>query len=112
MWYIETRRKAFAFHLTIGSKRTISTHYLCNLLSNAHREVTHRTILTNFIKSRSTDQKKVLCRFLHFEGDIHNVIIHLNLFAANNHQPYFSAVMPAADEVTYPSNATDHINRR
>ena len=79
MWYIETRRKAFAFHLTIGSKRTISTHYLCNLLSNAHREVTHRTILTNFIKSRSTDQKKVLCRFLPYEGINQNVKIHRDL---------------------------------
>ena len=79
MWYIETRQKAFAFHLTIGSKRTISTHYLCNLLSNAHREVTHRTILTNFIKSRSTDQKKVLCRFLPYEGINQNVKNHRDL---------------------------------
>ena len=85
---------------------------LCNPLSKVPRDVPYQMILTNFIETRSTDQKKVLCRFLHFEGDIHNVIIHLNLFAANNHPLYFSAVMPAVDEVSHPSKVIDRISRR
>ncbi len=59
--------------------------------------------LTNFFRSLSADQKKVLSRFLPYEGVNQNVIIHRSLFDANNHQLYLSAVSPAADEVQHPS---------
>jgi hypothetical protein len=68
--------------------------------------------LTNFIKSRSTDQKKVLSRVLPYEGYNQNVKIYHNLFDSNNQHIHFAAVSPAADEVQQPSIVTEHTNRR
>ena len=58
---------------------------------------------TNFITNRRTDQTKMLCRFLPYEGYNQNVKIYHNLFDSNNQHFRIFAVSPAADEVQHPS---------